>query len=265
MKVKGNLDVRGNIGVKTGKTLKVDSGATLDVDGTTNLGITTVGGMLTADAGVTIDSGGLDINGGSSDLSTPTQISSTLIVTDLLSADGGLVTDPDSTARFRGKVLFRNTTMHLGVDEFYGSTRFTSRPNFINGMKVKGDTSFYGPLHVSGQASTNEKILQRTNKVDVDWDWRDSNSYYLKLNRSVTVHTPTNIPASNSMQVNLVVQQSELGFYNIKWSKAFKWVDGVPVTPTQSAGAVDAYTFHISPALGSDQILAASVQNLFYL
>lgn len=148
-------------------------------------------------------------------------------------------------------------------------TRFNARVDFNDTARHDGRTEFYGGAGFDSQISNKEVALDPEiddggafNK-DVNWDWSEGNSFHLKLSRGVTVHTPLNV-ASSSMQANLVVQQPDSGFYRILWSSAFKFVDGTQVNPTQSSSAVDLFSFHISPTLGTDKVLVAAVQNLFY-
>jgi len=107
-----------------------------------------------------------------------------------------------------------------------------------------------------------ETVLDGNTK-DVTWDWSTSNNFHLLLRRPTTLHTPTNIPAVSS-QFNLVVEQPSSGFYNITFSKNFLFPGGGQLTPTQSAGAVDLYSFHISPTFNGNKLLVAQAANLFY-
>lgn len=130
-------------------------------------------------------------------------------------------------------------------------------------MKHKSNIDLTGGISV-GKSVTNTEVVLDGNTKDVNWDWSQGCSFHLKLRRSLTLHAPTNVPSGEAIDVNLVVEQDSAGFYNITWSDHFKWASGTQPTPTQSAGSIDVFSFHVSPTIGNNRILGASVQNLFY-
>lgn len=109
------------------------------------------------------------------------------------------------------------------------------------------------------------EVVLSGNSKNINWDWSLGNSFSLKLEKNTTLHTPTGRPTvGRAQQVNLVVQQPRVGFYNITFSKRFKFPGGGQSAPTLRANAIDLYSFHISTAIGRDIILASQAADIFY-
>jgi len=113
-----------------------------------------------------------------------------------------------------------------------------------------------------GEGFKEREIVLSGDSKNIFWDWNLGNSFFLSLQKNTTLHQPTNYKTAGAQQVNLVIKQPSVGFYNVTFGRNFIFSGGDQVPPTLEANAMDIYSFHYSPS--SNRIFTTSANNMFY-
>ena len=113
-----------------------------------------------------------------------------------------------------------------------------------------------------GEGYKEREIVISGNSKNIAWDWSLGNSFFLSPQKNTTLHEPLNYKGGRAQQVNLVVKQPNVGFYNISFGRNYVFAGGELPETTLSAKSVDLFSFHYSPSLS--RIIVSQLNELFY-